>query len=178
MYISWTDHTVTLSASVVKEVTCVKCRTCYCYAMKRTEFGTGTSVYGIDTQGAVDSAANRAAQKLQTALNDSFELVPCPNCGDYQPDMVTFLRNAQLKWLLIPAWICILGALVAFPFTVRHNNTSYFGANAIALLVGIGLILFRKYVGSRHDPNTGDPESRKQLGRSKAFLKTEDPRDR
>lgn len=175
MYVSWNNHTINLTVSVVKEVTCEKCKTQYCYALKRTEFGTGTSVYGLDEQGAQNRAADRAAQKLNDTLRDAFEVVPCPTCGNYQAQMVQFLKNAHLKWLIIPAAILVLGSIIALVVSFRQGNASLAAGAVGALVAGIGLFAFRGWSVGNFDPNAGDPEPRKQIGRELALLKQAEP---
>jgi RNase P subunit RPR2 len=47
MYVSWTNHRVTLTGRRIQEVTCEECGTEYLYEMRRTEVGQGTSLYGM-----------------------------------------------------------------------------------------------------------------------------------
>ena len=173
MYVSWNNHTEQMSASVVKEVTCEKCRTQYLYALARTETGMGTSLYGMDEQGAQGRAADRAATRLENSLNDAFELVPCPNCGVYQPPMIVFLKNAHLKWLLLVAMLIMVGSVIALVVGFIDGNGTMAVTAPLFFLLGIGLIFFRRWSAERYDPNQGVPEPRKQLGRELAMLKAD-----
>src|SRR5262245_52272272 len=101
MYVSWTTQHVELVATKIKDVVCENCRQCYAYSMTRSEHGSGTSLYGIDNEGAQQRAFSSANAGLENALESAMELVPCPNCGAYQSDMVRFLRNTHLKWLYL-----------------------------------------------------------------------------
>ena len=97
------NRMVELSGTTVKEIVCAQCRTEYAFAVNRTVQGFGTSLYNADDEGAMKRANENARAKLKDALETAVELVPCPNCGAYQPDMVAFQKNAHLKWLYLPA---------------------------------------------------------------------------
>jgi hypothetical protein len=173
MYVHWTNHTVQLTATKVKEVTCEKCRTQYAYALSRSEFGTATSVYGIDEEGAHGRAAGTAATKLDYSLFGAFELVPCPSCGAYQAQMVTFLKNAHLKWMILIAGLLVIAAAVLFCAGMAGGNSMLYRVSLALFVAAVGMIAYRAWSASRYDPNFGDPEPRKELARSMAFLKSD-----
>jgi hypothetical protein len=175
MYVSWNNHIVSLAASVVREVNCEKCGTQYFYAVRRRASGTGTSVYGLDEAGARGRATDRAVTALQNSLQNAFDVVPCPNCGIYQARMVEFMKNAHLKWLLPVGGLLIAGACLALVPVVSRGNIVSAVAAAVLLLAGLGLIFFRYWSVDHYDPNQGDPEPRKQLGRNLALLKQDAP---
>jgi hypothetical protein len=173
MYVRWNDYTVIKAATIVKAVFCEQCRTKYCYALSRSELGMGTSIYGLDNDGAQGRAADTATQRLQESLFKGFELVPCPNCGAYQTEMVEFMRRAHLKWLVLVAIGLFASALVALYFGWRGNSISFL-LTVVFFAAGIGLIVYRNWSVSSYDPNAGDPEERKQLGRSLALVKADE----
>jgi hypothetical protein len=172
MYVSWTRHTVQLTASIVKEVVCEKCRTQYFYAVQCTESGLGTTVYGIDEQGAQDRARRSAGAKLENALNCAIDLVPCPNCGTYPPDMVNLLKNAHMKWMALLGWLLVVVAPVLLVASLAGKPVLALASIAIGL-AGLGLIMGRRMSAARYDPNAGDAEERKQIGRNLAFVKND-----
>jgi hypothetical protein len=173
MYISWNKYTARRTADILKEVTCEKCGTQYMYGMQRTEEAQGVSLYGLDDQGAQDRAVQAANENLQRALESAFELVPCPQCGAYQSQMIAFLKNAHLKWLSFLGAVLAAGAIVFYFGALAAEKSSVFaGTGSLSMLVaGIGMIVFKRWSASRMDPNAGDPEPRRQLGKKLATLK-------
>lgn len=172
-YVRWTNYTAQMSATAVRDVTCEKCRTRYAYAIKRSDFGTGTSIYGLDDAGAERRAANQAAERLREALDNAIELVPCPNCGHYQPDMSAFLKRAHLKWLAVLGGLMIIVALAGVGAGFFKESLLLVAFGLASLVLGIAMILYRQSEVQKYDPNAGDPEARKELGRSLAFMKQE-----
>jgi hypothetical protein len=176
MYVKWTDHTARLTASVVKEVTCEKCGEQFVYALQRTETGTGTSFYGLDEEGASDRAARRAVEHLQEAIANAFELVPCPSCGTYQAQMVQFMKNAHLKWMQVLGLALIGLAIVLFAFGAFSAHGPWIVTAAALLLIGVGLMAYRRWQADLYDPNQGDAEPRKRLAEGIAVLKKDLPK--
>ena len=171
MYVSWTNYTTQLTASVVKEVVCEKCQTHYAYAIQTTQSGTGTSLYGIDGQGAADRSVGNAAAKLQSVLSGAFDLVPCPNCGTYQAEMVQFLKNSHLKWMAALGWLFIILALIFLIVTLASSGVVYAGTAVAFFLAGVGLIVYRNRSKAGFDPNEDDVEDRKKIGCARALRK-------
>src|SRR5262249_44368978 len=54
--------------------------------------GKGTSALFLDNKGAKERSLAHARENLDAALQRSHAPVPCPLCGNYQPNMVDILR--------------------------------------------------------------------------------------
>jgi hypothetical protein len=165
------NRTVKLSGTTIKEIVCAKCRTTYAFSVKRTAQGYGTSLYNADDEGAMKRANENAQANLRQSLENAVELVPCPNCGAYQPAMVAFLKNVHLKWLYLPAAIFfVAGVVTGFLAYVQSSSVMEFSAAAL-ILVGVGVIVFRLRAASTLDPNASDPKERIALGQSLVLFK-------
>jgi hypothetical protein len=132
-------------------------------------------LYGIDEQGAADRAADAAAAKLQSALSGAFDVVPCPNCGTYQAEMVRFLKNSHLKWMAALGGLFIVVALILLIVAFATSGMLYAGTAGAFFLAGVGLIVYRNISLARFDPNEGDAEDRKTIGCERALRKEESP---
>src|SRR5262249_154953 len=110
--------------------------------------------------------------------------VPCPECGRYQSHMYSAIRRSYLFWM----WRCGLWFMFFFAgflfitWIVTSNKrlppdrqtVITFWAITIALgFLGTLLIATRKMLAWRLDPNGGDPELRKELGRKRAIRKAD-----
>ena len=84
----------------IKDVTCENCQARFAYEMVRRGTGEGTSIYGLDNQGAADRAAERAQLAIQKLLVEGEDFVACPACGHFQESMVD--RNATRYWYWSP----------------------------------------------------------------------------
>ena len=113
--------------TAVKEVTCQHCQAEYLYVIERTAIGQATTLYHFNEEGARDRSQTRAQTNLQVIEKD-FDLVPCPNCGSYQPQMVAFLRRTQHFWMFLLAVLLFLLSALALIF-----------AGISALIAGTGV---------------------------------------
>jgi hypothetical protein len=167
------NRMVQVSGTTIKEIICAKCRTKYAFAVNRTAQGYGTSLYNADDQGAKKRANENAQANLKNSLENALELVPCPNCGDYQPDMVAFLRNAHLKWLYLPAAVFLVAGALAGVLTFAQSSSIMMYCAAALILVAAGLVVFRLRAASTIDPNAGDPKGRIELGQRLVLFKND-----
>jgi hypothetical protein len=158
-------RTVKLSGTTIKEIVCAECRTKYAFAVNRTVEGYGTSLYNADDEGAMERANENAQAKLTNSLENALELVPCPHCGAYQPDMVAFLKNAHLKWLYLPAAAFLVAGVIAGFLAYTQSSSMMMYSAATFILIAAGLIVFRLQAASNIDPNVGDPKERIELSR-------------
>jgi hypothetical protein len=122
--------------------------------------------------GAGDEHSNR---KLRRVLERAVDPVPCPQCGWYQPDMVSEARSRSFNWT---RWLQLAVLILAPMFwyaawnfglfsAVRLFDWDWTDARVVALLVAafaaalIGVIeCFRWGLSFSVDPNTGYPAER------------------
>ncbi len=96
MFISWKQISVTQRHQLFKEVDCESCATPYVYALTLETYGSGTSLYGLDNEGARQRALTEAQNELATKRKTECKVVPCPNCGWIQKHM--FAEARQKHW--------------------------------------------------------------------------------
>jgi hypothetical protein len=185
--ISWVDFSSRLQGKVAKEVACTGCGEHYVYILEREASGSGTSLYGLDNSGAQERALSSAAAKLDDYLRNDFEIVPCPNCGTYQPEMVASLKRSHKMWIwTLGAGLMLLAGIVGLVtlfFMISGSLSGGTIAAAVVVVLGLtmtALCLFRVHrdFGEQYDPNAGDAEPRKEIGRSLAIMKKDMPRKR
>ena len=172
------NRKVTLSGTSIKEIVCVKCHTTYAFSVSRTAEGYGTSLYNADDEGAMKRANEHAQANLAISLENAVELVPCPDCGSLQPDMVAFLKGAYLKWLYLPAAALLVAGVFAGVLAFAQSSLVMTCAAAALALAGAGLIFFRIRATSTYDPNAGDPKERIALGQRLMLFKKDATQDR
>jgi hypothetical protein len=168
------EYTAEARGSVLNTVRCVRCKHVYGYVMVRSEPGGAVS-YG-NNAGAEARARWVAGQALRGALAKGCDPVPCPECGTYQPNMLPQLRHTYRRELRRTGIRLLLAAGLLFALTrwvldleeaIVLNWVTWM-AWAAGSLAGVGLIGYRWYLGSRHDPNSQpDTERRKEIGRQR-----------
>jgi len=174
--IVWKEYSCTMSGAVLKFVECEKCQTRYVYQMNRQVMNTGSSLYFLDNQGAESRARSGAEQALQSKLDEDCDGVPCLNCGTYQRQMVSKLKNERYSWL---PWVVVISPLVAVLLGAwtwmgyNHPATaSEHTRNRLILTVVVGLVSLisavAQFINSRFDPNAAPLEERRALGRQLA----------
>src|SRR5216110_1925556 len=114
-------YTCTVSGRVVKNVTCVHCNCQYVYVMKREVSGEGTSLLWADNSGAKQRAAESANEMLAKKLEKDCDYVGCPDCGNYQPNMIRKKRIRRF-WAVFGPWLilCFI-AWAAYGFPSHRN---------------------------------------------------------
>lgn len=175
------NYTSKVSGALVKKVRCESCYKHYVYQMHRTGTGTGSSPLFLDNEGASGRAQSGAMLNLIHQLENTVDVVPCPNCGWYQDDMVKKARRGYRRWMLsvgacltlglVP--VAVIGNFINTGLDGREPTipTNYFwtAIGAIAL-IGVCFIVGRTYLTSIYDPNNLDPQTSIALGRQQAVL--------
>jgi hypothetical protein len=155
-------YSVTLRQTIVRQVRCEKCNASYNYPVVRTAVGTGRSAYMLDNAGAQSRAKASAQSKLQAAISNGVEVVPCPSCGWLQQNMVRLLRDRQYVWTfpaglataIVAGFVALVVALLAW-----NGSALLFIPSAVLLLIatgGVGLIFLGRAWREKFDPNAGN----------------------
>jgi hypothetical protein len=85
----------------VRRVICEHCGREYIYQLRRTATGTSQS-YMFMGRGGKKQAAEVAAQgKLQKVLAEGVDVVPCPECGSLQANMLRLVKKMALRVITI-----------------------------------------------------------------------------
>jgi hypothetical protein len=152
----------------------VVCRGCGCefqYVAVRTVTGFVLCFFGIVTKRMELRAAARAQEKLQRALQ-SPDMIACPDCGRFQPDMVWQFRRWRLKVAFVASFaiFVLLGAVG--PFLLKDATDLTPIASLVAIAALAWLLLLAIYV--MRNPNEGrEPERQARAAASQAVLLAE-----
>ncbi|HEY7158424.1 MAG TPA: hypothetical protein VH575_31055 [Gemmataceae bacterium] len=183
----WTKYTATVRGRVLKLVPCESCATEYVYVLEREGEGVGTSVYLTNEGGAADHAVAAADETLHQYLENDFDPVPCPACGQYQRYMFPKLLETQSPWAALAMVAALLAGAISAVSAVywgliylgQPTETALWrlGASCAVLaaagLVGVGLSAAERARVRRFDPNTGDRRTRIEAGRRRAVTRAE-----
>lgn len=157
-------YLATVQDVVWKIVPCERCGETYGYRLEVTASGAGSSFLFLNTEGAQGNAAAEAIANLHRKAERAVVPVPCPVCGWYQQNMVQALRRQKSHWTqLVGALVLgLAGGLLLLDELGGWALPAAVAATGVALLVTGFVLIWRR------NPNAGDPEERKQLGRSQA----------
>jgi len=157
-----TKHTAAARGAVWKFVSCTHCLERYAYLLELEATGEDHDLTFLDAKGSVERARAQAEHNLLQKSRNAVLPVPCPSCGSYQEDMAKALREeTSINRVQIVG--LVIGALSLIPLMFDMANTwvlALLGVVVALTLVGYGTVL-----ALRFDPNAGDPEPRKLLGR-------------
>jgi hypothetical protein len=146
--------------TVNKRNSCERCGHDYAYRMTRRASGDA---------------------RLRRELERDCDPVPCPSCGWYQTQMVTYLRHQRYGRFFRAALIFLPLSLVIFVADVVSNlrrrgswppiDELVFYASLVAVAPATLLLLF--FLVRNFDPNREDAEARKRLGQARAVPQEE-----
>ena len=150
------------------EVECDKCGCKYFYELVRIGTGAETAPYGIGKSAAIRSSEKQAQADSRNRLSHEAELVPCPKCNWINDDLVEGYRRGRFRSLRTLAigigTFGTVGSLIGAWFiwvdpAPDHGALPYFlfAGPAISVSLGIALVLLRKWLRSRIQPNREFP---------------------
>ena len=154
-----------LHGAVWKFVTCAQCQQPYAYLLELEATGTDHDLLFLDGEGSAERARAQAEQNFEHKSRNVVLPVPCPHCGFYQDDMARHLKDdASINPRQIAGAVIALLSLVPLMLEIP-----YIWVLTIVLAVtGLALLAWGLVLAFRFDPNAGDPEPRKALGRQYA----------
>lgn len=160
-----TRRIAAVQGAVWKLVSCACCREPYAYLLQLEATGQDIDLLFLDAKGSAERAQAQAEQNLISKSRIVVLPVPCPGCGFYQDAMSHLLKQeASINSLQIAGAVVAALSLVPLAF-----DFPYVWVLTIALgTVGLALLAYGYVVAFRFDPNAGDPELRKELGRRHA----------
>src|SRR4051812_42118546 len=94
-----TNYTSTSVGDALRGVRCEQCGGGGFYTACRMTTGHGTSPYNLNNAGAAEQADAEAMARLDEALRNTTDPVPCPHCGWVQSSMMTDVRRRRCGWL-------------------------------------------------------------------------------
>jgi hypothetical protein len=170
-----TVYTASVRVFQTRTVCCANCGEQYLYDMKakgQAKASTGEGfIRALSGSEAKEKASAEARASAEQQLADTIDVVPCPTCGNYQPDMVALLKKRRHPWLFTLGSLALIGALAlsglgALAKTHQEELLTWGGLSALA---AAALLLLRWFLVRRFNPNAGDPEKRKLLAQERAY---------
>ena len=158
-------HVAAVQGAVWKVVPCAHCQQRYAYLLELEATGEDHDLLFFDGEGSAERARTKAEQNLLQKSRNVVLPIPCPNCGWYQDDM-----SRKLKEEVSINCLQIVGMLIAVLSLVPLALSIPFGwvLTLVLAVAGLFLVVYGYVVALRFDPNAGDPEPRKALGRKHA----------
>jgi len=154
MPLEGSEYVLTATGSVLKPVHCERCGAHYIYKMFRQAAGSGSSLLEPNAHGARQRASSRAQESVRKMLREGFDAVPCPRCGVYQSQMTRRLKDEHHGWLRgLGIFLVLFGLLGAW---LSLYGTGPYGLHVWP--VGLAMILGRRWLASRFDPNAASHE--------------------
>jgi hypothetical protein len=175
----WTAYA---QAEGKRAVTCSSCGCQFGYPVELTATGVARSPYFLDEEGAKQRAQERADEQL-TRIFDSYVVpMPCPGCGDYQPEMIDAMKRRKYPFpFRIRRWMVVVYAvlgmisvatLLGTVIVPNFYNTPLVGgffvlipwALATVLLVPVFAVqalqrrMFKPYLGTTAEDRMADAE--------------------
>ena len=152
----------------VDSVTCDMCDCQYFYELTRIGAASRKNYGGFGEDVAARRVEERAQKELQDQMAVEAELVPCPECGWINDELVHGYRQGRYRRVgTFALWVAIVGAIgslfcalgiSAGPPTDRGALPFFlFGGPTLFLSVGVGLMMFRSGMRRRIQPNRGFP---------------------
>jgi hypothetical protein len=151
--------------AVWKFVACAHCQQPYAYLLELEATGEDHDLLFLDGNGSAERARARAEQNLVQKSRNVARPVPCPSCGFYQDDMARNLKDeASINALQIAGMVIVLLSLVPLALGIPY----IWILTIVLAVIGLALVVWGVVRAFRFDPNAGDPEPRKALGRTHA----------
>ncbi len=152
----------TARGAVWKVHACENCRQQFAFLLELQATGEDHDLLFLDRDGSSKRAQEQAEENLLKKSQICVVPVPCPNCGFYQEAMSRKLKeDAWTNRTQFIGGLIVLLSLVPLAF-----NIEYIWLLSIVLAVfGLLLLAYGYVLAYRFDPNAGDPEPRKSLGR-------------
>jgi hypothetical protein len=160
-----TKHVAAVRGAVWKFVSCSHCQQRYAYLLELEATGEDHDLLFLDGKGSAERAQAQAEQNLLQKSRNVVLPVPCPNCGWYQDDMSKMLRDeASINRVQIVGLVIAVISLIPLMFDMATTWV----LTLLGALVGLTLAIYGTVLALRFDPNVGDPEPRKALGKRHA----------
>jgi len=158
-------YIASVQGAVWKIVSCAHCLQHYAYLLELEAVGEVLDPLFFDREGSTERARAKAEENLLLKSRNVVVPIPCPNCGYYQDNMSRRLKEeVPINSLQIAGIVIAVLSLVPLAFDMPY----IWVLSIILAVVGLALLTYGYVVAFRFDPNAGDPEPRKALGRKHA----------
>jgi hypothetical protein len=119
----------------------------------------------LDGKGSAERARAQAEQNLLRKSRNCVLPVPCPNCGFYQDEMARQLKGeAWINRFQVAGLAISVISLLPLAFDIPF----IWVLTLVTAAIGLTLLVYGYVVAFRFDPNSGDAEATKALGRNYA----------
>jgi hypothetical protein len=160
-----TKHVAALREAVWKFVSCTHCQERYAYLLELEATGEDHDLLFLDGKGSAERARAQAERNLLQKSRNVVLPVPCPSCGSYQDDMSQLLREeASVNRIQIVGLVIAVVSLIPLMFDMANTWV----LTLLVAVVGLTLVAYGTVLAFRFDPNAGDLEPRKALGKRHA----------
>jgi hypothetical protein len=159
-----------VQGSCLKVMSCGHCQQRYAYQLNLEARGDDRDLLFMETlSGESEASAERArARAEENFLKQTQNValpVPCPLCGWYQDDMLELVKEeAPINAPHVVAAVIL--ALCWVPLVSSIPNSWLITAALAA--IGLACLIWGYVLAFRFDPNAGDAEARKAIGRRNA----------
>ena len=154
-----------VQGAVWKLVPCAHCQQRYAYLLKLDATGEDHDLLFLDGKSSAERAQAKAEQNLLQMSRNVVVPIPCPACGFYQDDMSRVLKEEA--WLNRPQIAgMVIAVLSLVPLAIDISNL--WVLTIVMGVAGLALVAWGYVLAFSFDPNAGDPEPRKSLGRRHA----------
>jgi len=158
-------HVAAVQGTVWKFVSCAHCQEPFAYLLELEATGEDHDLLFMDSEGSAERAQIQAEQNFLRKSCNVVLPVPCPNCGFYQDDMSQLLKEEMsINALQIAGCVVTVLSLVPLALNIPH----VWVLTVVLAVAGLALLAYGYAVAFRFDPNAGDPEPKKALGRTHA----------
>jgi hypothetical protein len=158
-------RTAAVQGAVWKFVCCTHCQQRYAYLLELEATGEEHDLLFLDSKGSAERARAQAEQNLTQKSRNVVLPVPCPNCGFYQEDMARNLKDeASINPLQVAGVVIALLSLVPLMLEIPYSWV----LTIVLAVIGLALVAWGLVRTFHFDPNAGNPEPRKALGRTHA----------
>jgi len=156
-------HIARVKASSLKVVSCENCKQSYAFLFDVEAQGEALDLLFLDSVASKEWADAQARENLAAKIRNSVTVIPCPQCGFYQADMVRQLKeNAWSNPMQIVGAIVVLLSFIPLAFDIDYAWIM----TVIVATIGVVLLAHGYVVSFRYDPNAGDPTPRKLVGQN------------
>lgn len=163
------SNSATIQGAVWKLVNCEHCQQQYAYLLELEAEGKDYDLFLLEGQKSGDRALALAKQNLLKKSRNIVLPVPCPNCGDYQGNMIRLLKQEDR----INSFQIVGTLLVLLSFAMVLLSMSWMPAIILGV-TGTAIVAYGYVKAGRWDPNTGDErEARLAIGQRNAIWGTQ-----
>lgn len=153
---------VAAEGTVWKFVTCSSCQEEFAYLLQLEAIGEVSKVIFMDNEEATQEAYAHAQRNLAKKSENVVLPTPCPCCGMYQEEMAAILKEEAYHDRIFGVGMAVT-VLSFIPLALSIPNNWL--VTIVGVAIGGAIMGYVELAAALYDPNSGDPEPRKRLGK-------------